>query len=65
MPQVSSARPPLMDMFVHGDKLPDSVGKPHLRAWLAACYGQVYGVAEDDPRMSEMLGGLPQSVRLI
>jgi GNAT superfamily N-acetyltransferase len=65
MPKVSSAQPPLMDMFVHGEELPDSVEKPRLRAWLAACYQQVYDVAEGDARIGEMLRELPEMIRLI
>ena len=65
MPQVSGARPPLMDMLVHRDELPGSVEKEHLRALLAACYTQVYGAPASDPRIGEMLRGLPESIRLI
>jgi ribosomal protein S18 acetylase RimI-like enzyme len=65
MPQVSNAEPPLMDMLVYRDELPDSIDKARLRGWIAACYGQVYGVAESDPRIGAMLNGLPNTLRLI
>jgi GNAT superfamily N-acetyltransferase len=65
MPQVSSARPPLMDMLVHGDNLPDSIEKPRMRTWLTACYRQVYDVGGEDTRIGEMLRGLPESISLI
>jgi predicted N-acetyltransferase YhbS len=65
MPQVSSAQPPLMDILVHGDALPESIEKPRLRAWLTACYRQVYGAAGDDPRIPAMLNVLPETIRMI
>jgi ribosomal protein S18 acetylase RimI-like enzyme len=65
MPQVSNAEPPRMDMLVYGDELPDSIEKARLRGWLAACYGQVYGVTESDGRIGAMMNGLPNTIRLI
>ncbi|UWZ86751.1 GNAT family N-acetyltransferase [Occallatibacter riparius] len=65
MPPVSSARPPLMDLFVYGDKLPGSITKPRLRAWLTSCYTQVYGMSESDPRINTMLNHMPETIRLI
>jgi hypothetical protein len=65
MPPVSSAQPPLMDMLAYRRELPESVGKAQVRAWLAACYGQVYGVAENDPRIGAMVDELPETIRLI
>ncbi len=65
MPPVSSAEPPAMDMLVCREGLPDALEKDRVRAWLAQCYGQVYGVREDDPRIGAMLNGLPGTIRLI
>jgi ribosomal protein S18 acetylase RimI-like enzyme len=65
MPKVSSAQPPLMDILVHSDTLPESIEKPHLRAWLTSCYLQVYGEFGDDPRITAMLNTLPDTIRLI
>jgi hypothetical protein len=65
MPQVASAKPPLMDMLVYRRELPDSVDKAQVRTWLAACYGQVYGTPENDERIARMVDGLPGAIRLI
>jgi GNAT superfamily N-acetyltransferase len=65
MPPVSADHPPLMDMLVYRDELPGTIEKAQLRGWLGACYGQVYGVAEDDPRIGTMLEGLPEKIGLI
>jgi ribosomal protein S18 acetylase RimI-like enzyme len=65
MPPVSSAEPPAMDMLVFRETLPDALEKHRVRAWLAQCYGQVYGISEDDPRIGAMLNGLPDTIRLI
>jgi GNAT superfamily N-acetyltransferase len=65
MPKVSSAEPPLMDMLVYGHELPDAIEKGRVRSWIAACYRQVYGAAESDPRIDAMLRSLPETVRLI
>jgi GNAT superfamily N-acetyltransferase len=65
MPPVSSAQPPAMDMLVFRENLPDALAKHRVRAWLAQCYGQVYGIGEDDPRIGAMLNGLPETIRLV
>jgi ribosomal protein S18 acetylase RimI-like enzyme len=64
MPPVSSTQPPAMDVLVFGEKLPDALERHLVRAWLAQCYGQVYGIGEDDPRIDAMLNGLPDTIRL-
>jgi GNAT superfamily N-acetyltransferase len=65
MPPVSTAEPPLMDMLAYRHELADSVERQQVRAWLAACYGQVYGVPGSDGRIGTMLNELPETIRLI
>jgi GNAT superfamily N-acetyltransferase len=65
MPPVSSSEPPAMDMLVCQENLPDALEKHRVRAWLAQCYGQVYGIGEDDPRIGAMQNRLPETIRLI
>jgi ribosomal protein S18 acetylase RimI-like enzyme len=65
MPPVSSALPPAMDMLAIRNEMPGSIEKSHVRAWLNACYRQVYDVSEDDVRIDAMLGGLQEIIRLI
>jgi GNAT superfamily N-acetyltransferase len=65
MPRVSTAEPPLMDMLVQRGELPDLIEKPHLRAWIEACYAQVYQQALPDDRIEAMLADLPDEIRLI
>jgi GNAT superfamily N-acetyltransferase len=64
MPPVSSAQPPAMHMLVLRGGFP-TIAKARVRAWLEACYGQVYGVPQSDPRIEEMLSGLPETIRLV
>ena len=64
MPPVASATPPLMDLLVSHDELPGAFPKSRIRTWLESCYRQVYHVEPGDPRIGQMIKGLPEYVRL-
>ncbi|MGO8759281.1 MAG: GNAT family N-acetyltransferase [Terracidiphilus sp.] len=65
MPPVSSAAPPPMELLVYKKALPPSVESAHVRAWLEACYTQVYSRPAHDPHIEAMLRDLPNNLRLI
>jgi GNAT superfamily N-acetyltransferase len=65
MPPVNTSLPPPMDLFLCGSRQPPTVAKSRVRAWLAACYAQVYGLPPGDSRIDMMLDGLPQTIHLI
>jgi GNAT superfamily N-acetyltransferase len=65
MPPVSTATPPPMDILVHHPDSPEYLSKNLLKAWLTACYTEVYGMAAGDPRIAAMLCELPESCALL
>lgn len=65
MPMVSTEQPPLMDLLVYRRDLPGTVAKTQVRAWLEACYAQVYQQPLPDPRIDAMLQELPANVSLL
>jgi ribosomal protein S18 acetylase RimI-like enzyme len=65
MPPVSSSAPPDMDILVYKRDLPPFIELTRLRQWLVCCYVQVYGLSASDPRIANMLQGLPANVRLV
>ena len=65
MPRVTEAEPPAMELMAWRAELPGAVSRERLGAWLRSIYLEVYGQAEDDPRIEFMLRGLPEDVRLI
>ena len=65
MPPVAAAVPPPMELLVYRRELPPSIEKHRVRAWLEACYVQVYGAAAADPRIHEMLAICEEYVALV
>jgi len=54
---------PEMDLFVHTSDPASGVPRGELRRWLETIYRDVYHCAPNDPRITEMLAGLPDPVR--
>lgn len=65
MPPVTEQTPPAMGLFVARNPLSATVDRALLQLWLECLYTQVYGKSREDPRIGEMLSGLPQNIELI
>lgn len=64
MPPQTATPPPPMEMLVMGSE-EKCVPKARIEAWLRAIYVEVYGKQSDDRRLTEMISGLPEEVRLV
>lgn len=65
MPPVTNATPPAMELMVYRRELPACLEKNRVRAWLEACYAQVYGLAAGDPRIGANLAGCAECIPLV
>ncbi len=65
MPPVTPEPPPAMELMLFADPVPTALPRTRLAAWLVAIYREVYAKPASDPALREMLGGLPQELRLI
>jgi GNAT superfamily N-acetyltransferase len=69
MPLAGQGAPPEMDLFVypaepHGDLARSEVPRSQVKQWLESIYRDVYHCPPDDPRLAQMLAGLPDPVLL-
>ena len=55
LPLPGEGAPPEMDLMVYFPDAVPTVARVRLKRWLEVIYHEVYGCAEDDPRISEML----------
>jgi GNAT superfamily N-acetyltransferase len=69
MPLAGEGSPPEMDLFVYraeplGSPAHSEVPRSQVKQWLETIYRDVYHCAPDDPRLAEMVSGLPDPVLL-
>ncbi|HVZ71247.1 MAG TPA: GNAT family N-acetyltransferase [Polyangia bacterium] len=64
MPLPGDGPAPEMDLFLSTPAPTSAVPRAELRRWLATIYQTVYRCAPDDPRIEQMLAGLPDPVPL-
>ncbi|HEY6477193.1 MAG TPA: GNAT family N-acetyltransferase [Polyangia bacterium] len=69
MPLPGEGSPPEMDLLVYqaaplGGPARSEVPRSEVRRWLESIYRDVYHCPPDDPRLAQMLSGLPDSVLL-
>jgi GNAT superfamily N-acetyltransferase len=69
MPLAGEGSPPEMDLFVYRPEPPgsparDGVARSQVKQWLETIYRDVYHCPPDDPRLAQMLAGLPDPVPL-
>jgi len=64
MPLAGQGPAPEMDVFVHTSEPAGGVARADLRRWLETIYRDVYRCPPDDPRIAQMLAGLPDPVPL-
>jgi GNAT superfamily N-acetyltransferase len=64
MPLAGEGPAPEMDLFVHTSEPASGIARGELRRWLEIVYRDVYRCPADDPRIAQMLAGLPDRVRL-
>jgi GNAT superfamily N-acetyltransferase len=57
MPQVSDARPPVMDLLYYSSGEELTIDQSTLRSWLGAIYSEVYGRSRDDENINNMITG--------
>lgn len=56
---------PEMDLFVHLPESAPAIRRAKLERWLKVIYRDVYGRSPDDPRIAEMLDGVPDPIQLL
>jgi hypothetical protein len=64
MPLAGEGPAPEMDLFVHTSEAAGGIARAELRRWLESIYRDVYRCPQDDPRIAQMLAGLPDPVPL-
>src|SRR5947207_2999988 len=64
MPLAGEGPAPEMDLFVHTPEAAGGIARADLRRWLESIYRDVYRCRKDDPRIAQMLAGLPDPVPL-
>ena len=64
MPLAGEGPAPEMDLFVHTSDAAGGIARAELTRWLETIYRDVYRCAPDDPRIAQMLAGLPDPVPL-
>jgi GNAT superfamily N-acetyltransferase len=64
MPPVHASLPPAMELMTLG-LTASSVSKNQLRKWLTLIYIEVYGQAQIDSRIHEMITNLPNEIQLV
>jgi GNAT superfamily N-acetyltransferase len=55
---------PEMDLMLYAAQPPRQLAKTELERWLQTIYRDVYRASPDDPRIAQMLRGIPDPVRL-
>jgi len=64
MPLAGEGPPPEMDLLIYPSGNLRQVPKSELEGWLKTIYQSVYHCSPDDPRIRQMLMGLPDPVQL-
>jgi GNAT superfamily N-acetyltransferase len=64
MPLAGEGPAPEMDLFAYTSEPAGGLARAQLRRWLEAIYRDVYRCSPDDPRIAQMLAGLPDPVPL-
>lgn len=64
LPLPGGGAPPKMDLMIYAAGGLQHVAKSELEKWLKVVYHDVYNCSADDPRIKEILAGLPDPVRL-
>ena len=64
MPLGGEGPPPEMDLLVYLAAPRASLARSEVQRWLEIVYRDVYHCAPDDPRLAQMLAGLPDPVQL-
>jgi GNAT superfamily N-acetyltransferase len=64
MPLAGEGAPPEMDLLVYMAEPPGRLARSQVRLWLETIYRDVYHCPPDDPRLAQMLAGLPDPVLL-
>jgi GNAT superfamily N-acetyltransferase len=55
LPLPGEGKPPLMDLLLFRDPMPNAVPTETVQLWLQAIYSEVYGQSPDDSRIARML----------
>jgi GNAT superfamily N-acetyltransferase len=64
MPLAGDGSPPEMDLFVYTAEPLGRLARSEVRRWLEIIYRDVYHRSPDDPRLAQMVAGLPDPVLL-
>ena len=64
LPLPGEGPPPEMDLMVYSPGNLREIRKSDLERWLKTIYQDVYHCSPDDPRITKMIGNLPQTVML-
>ncbi len=64
LPLRTHGLPPPMLLLAHVSRSTEALMREDLRGYLGRLYAGVYGQAADDPRIAQMLDGLPPDVPL-
>jgi GNAT superfamily N-acetyltransferase len=69
MPLAGEGAPPEMDLLIYaaeplGSLARDGVARSEVKRWLETIYRDVYHCSPDDPRLAQMVSGLPDPVLL-
>jgi GNAT superfamily N-acetyltransferase len=64
MPLAGAGSPPEMDLLVYAAEPLGRLARSELRRWLETIYRDVYQCPSDDPRLAQMVAGLPDPVLL-
>ncbi len=64
MPLAGEGSPPEMDLLVYTAEPLGRLARSEVRRWLETIYRDVYHCSPDDPRLAQMVAGLPDPVLL-
>ncbi len=69
MPLPGEGSPPEMDLLIYqavplGRRAPSAIPRGAVKQWLETIYRDVYHCSPDDPRLAQMVAGLPDPVLL-
>jgi hypothetical protein len=64
MPLAGDGSPPEMDLLVYTAEPLGRLDRSEVRRWLETIYRDVYHCSPDDPRLAQMVAGLPDPVLL-
>jgi N-acetylglutamate synthase-like GNAT family acetyltransferase len=65
LPLPAEGPPPKMDLMVYLSPAVSSIPKSTLEHWLKVVYQQVYGCSSDDIRITRMMAGVVDPIRLV